>query len=113
MGPIVYPFEFMRQGEHYFCPKCARKTSALITIERKMCNGGWFKKCPRGEHFHRDCQHCKGQWIELPLDSTKKISGYIVDSLVSLEKNGGIHALKLNDLLQHLQEVIIRQVTES
>jgi hypothetical protein len=66
----VLPFGHYVVKGHQYCPKCSVLLCKESEIDRKICSGGLFKRCPRTEHFHRGCEHCGAAWLEATFDAS-------------------------------------------
>ena len=60
----IFPFRYYVEEDHQYCPKCATLICNEKDVTRTICRGGFFKRCPKAEHFHRACHHCGGVWLE-------------------------------------------------
>ena len=59
------------------CPKCGNddiRATFRIKNEFGRCGESPTKHCPSTmpEHLHRECRRCHYEWVEAPLDTTKK-----------------------------------------
>lgn len=86
----VFPFGYYIVNEYQYCPKCSAQLCKDNEVDRKICSGSFFKRCPRTGHFHRSCKYCKFKWLEATFDVSDKEIDFVLREVFDRAAEAGM-----------------------
>ena len=105
----IRPFRHFVVKDEAYCPKCGYWMGQSKEIRRKLCTGGWFKSCPKKEHFHHQCRKCDGKWMEGTYEMQNREIDYALKCTYKMAFKAGYTPDRIKEVLHNL---LVKQVME-
>jgi hypothetical protein len=110
MDNIIRPYRYFIQKGEAYCPKCGKGLGEERRLERTVCHGGWFRKCPKDEHFHHKCRHCSGQWLESTMEMHEREVKFTIKNMVEIAMKSSMTS---EEIKNYIDELVVKSVMES